>query len=55
MLSNAMVNIYVRVFLRRMADGETLDEIFESYPKLTAEERQQIIDKLKIIDKLNAI
>lgn len=48
-MSNAMLNIYVRVILRRMADGEKLNDILDSYPKLTEEERQQITNRINEI------
>ena len=41
-MSNASKNIMVRVIKRRMADGENLADILESYPKLTEEEKQEL-------------
>ena len=41
-MSNASKNIMVRVIKRRMADGENLDDILESYPRLTEEEKQEL-------------
>lgn len=41
-MSNAALNIFVRVISKRMESGENLDEILESYPALTVEEKQQI-------------
>lgn len=34
-MSEAKLNIMVRVFRRRIAGGETFEEIAESYPRLT--------------------
>jgi uncharacterized protein (DUF433 family) len=45
-MSNAMINIFVRVFQRRMSAGETFDEIADSYPGLTDEELYEIEQKL---------
>lgn len=41
-MSNAMLNIFVRTVQRRLANGEQLDEILDSYPKLSAEDKEQI-------------
>lgn len=41
-MSNAAKNIMVRVIKRRMADGENLEDILASYPKLTEEEKQEL-------------
>ena len=41
-MSNASKNIMVRVIKRRIADGENLEDILESYPKLTEEEKQEL-------------
>lgn len=45
-MSNAMLNIYVRVIKRRMADGEEIDAILADYIKLTDSEISQIRGKL---------
>ena len=37
-MSEAKLNIMVRVFRRRIAGGETFEEVAESYPRLTDEE-----------------
>lgn len=41
-MSNAAKNIFVRVIKRRMAAGESLDDILSSYPKLTATEKEEL-------------
>lgn len=41
-MSNAKLNLMASVFKRRMAAGETFEEIAENYPKLTAEDLEQI-------------
>lgn len=41
-MSNAAKNIMVRVIKRRIADGEKLEDILVSYPKLTDEEKEEI-------------
>ena len=41
-MSNAMLNIYVRTFKRRMDAGETFEEILASYPRLTDEQAKEI-------------
>ena len=42
-MSNAMLNIFIRTIKRRMAEtGETLEEILETYPKLSEEDKEQI-------------
>lgn len=38
MLSQAKLNIFIRVIKRRMERGESLDEILADYSKLTLEE-----------------
>lgn len=45
-MSNAMLNIYVRVIKKRMADGEDLDVILSEYTKLTSSEISQILDRI---------
>lgn len=45
-MSNAMLNIYVRVIKKRMAGGEDLDVILSEYTKLTSSEISQILDKI---------
>lgn len=41
-MSNAMLNIFVRTIKRRMEDGEDLEVILSSYPKLSEEDKEQI-------------
>lgn len=41
-MSNAAKNIFVRVIKRRMAAGESLDDILDSYPKLTDAEKEEL-------------
>lgn len=41
-MSASMLRIYVRVIERRMKLGEDLEEIFESYPNLSEEDKEQI-------------
>lgn len=41
-MSTAMLNIFVRTVKRRMEKGEDLEEILESYPKLSEEDKEQI-------------
>lgn len=41
-MSNAAKKIMVRVIKRRMADGEKLEDVLESYPKLTEAEKKEL-------------
>lgn len=41
-MSASMLRIYVRVVDRRMKAGETLEEILDSYPNLSEEDKEQI-------------
>lgn len=41
-MSSAKLRLMVSVFSRRMANGETFEEIAADYPKLTAEDLEQI-------------
>lgn len=41
-MSNAAKNIFIRVIKRRMAAGESLDDILDSYPKLTDTEKEEL-------------
>jgi uncharacterized protein (DUF433 family) len=41
------LRVFVRVISRRLAHGETLDEILASYPNLTDEDKKQIREALK--------
>lgn len=45
-MSNAKLKLMVAVFSRRMAAGETFEEVAADYPKLTAEDLEQIRDAL---------
>ena len=45
-MSKAMLNIYVRTITRRMEQGEELEDILSSYPKLTDSQKQMIRDAL---------
>ena len=45
-MSNAKLKPMINVFRRRMANGETFEEIAADYPKLTDEDLQQIRDNL---------
>lgn len=45
-MSNSMLNIYVRVIKKRMAEGEELDFILASYPKLSEAEIAEIKEKI---------
>jgi len=42
MLSQAKLNIFVRVIKRKMENGENLENILASYTALTEEEKEQI-------------
>lgn len=42
MMSNAAKNIFTRVIKRRMAAGESLDDILDGYPKLTDAEKEEL-------------
>lgn len=41
-MSTAMLNIFIRTVKRRVESGESLEEILETYTKLTAEEKDAI-------------
>lgn len=41
-MSASMLRIYVRVIERRMKLGEDLEEILDSYPNLSEEDKEQI-------------
>ena len=45
-MSDAKLNIMIRVFRRRIAGGETFDEVAESYPRLTNEELVKIRERV---------
>lgn len=52
-MTKAQLNLMVRVFKRRMDQGETFDEILEDYPKLTEKDIKQLKDALGIKDGEN--
>ena len=41
-MSTSMLRIYVRVIERRIKLGEDLEEILDSYPNLSEEDKEQI-------------
>ena len=43
-MSNAAKNIMVRVIKNRMEEGERLDDILVTYPKLTDKEKEILIE-----------
>lgn len=45
-MSNAKLRLMVAVFARRMANGETFEEVAADYPKLTTEDLEQIREAL---------
>ena len=45
-MSNAKLKLMVAVFSRRMAAGETFEEVAADYSKLTAEDLEQIRNAL---------
>ncbi len=48
MMSSWKKNIFVRVITARMAaEGRTAEEIIQEYPKLTAEEKAEILKELE--------
>lgn len=46
-MSNSMLNIYVRVIKKRLEEGEELDTVLASYPKLTSTEKEEIKQRLQ--------
>jgi uncharacterized protein (DUF433 family) len=48
MMNNAVKNIIVRVIKNRIVAGEDIEAIWESYPKLTQGERDEISKELDI-------
>lgn len=46
-MSNSALRIFLRVIERRMKLGETLDEILDSYPTLSEEDKQQIREAIE--------
>ena len=41
-MSASMLRIYIRVIERRMKLGEDLEEMLDSYPNLSEEDKEQI-------------
>ena len=41
-MTNSAMNIFLRVVRRRLANGERLEDILASYPKLTESEKNEI-------------
>lgn len=41
-MSNSAKNIMLRVIRQRMAEGEELEDILASYPKLTDAEKEEL-------------
>lgn len=41
-MSTSMLRIYLRVIERRMKLGEDLEDILDSYPNLSEEDKEQI-------------
>lgn len=46
-MSTAKLKLMVSVFCRRMAEGETFEEVARSYPKLTAVDIAEIEEALR--------
>lgn len=46
-MSNAKLKLMINVFRRRIEAGETFEEVAESYPKLSAEDLEQIKSALR--------
>lgn len=49
-MTSAQLKLMLSVFSRRMALGETFDEVSKDYPKLTIRDLQQIKDYLSSED-----
>lgn len=47
-MSNALLNIFIRVISRRLDAGEDFDEIITSYPKLSEEDIAIIKERLGV-------
>lgn len=45
-MTNSAMNIFLRVIRRRLANGEELEDILASYPKLTENEKDEIRARL---------
>lgn len=47
MLSNIQKNIIIKAVRIRMSSGEKLEEILESYPRLTEKEKAEILAEIQ--------
>jgi uncharacterized protein (DUF433 family) len=45
-MTKSAMNIFIRVISRRIEAGEDLEDILNSYPKLTEEEKNEIRERL---------
>ena len=45
-MSKVVKNIMLRVIRRRMAEGESVEEILADYPKLTEDEKSELKEAL---------
>lgn len=45
-MTKSQLKLMINVFRRRINQGETFEEIAEDYPKLTAEDLEQISEAL---------
>ena len=45
-MTKSAMNIFISVISRRMEAGEDLEDILNSYPKLTEEEKNEIRERL---------
>lgn len=45
-MKKALFNIYVRVILKRVKDGEVLEDVINSYTSLSEEDRQLLINEI---------
>ena len=52
-MSNALLNIFIRVISRRLDAGEDFNEIITSYPKLSEEDIAMIKEKLNVENNLS--
>ena len=43
-MSRPMKNLMIRVIKKKMSEGEDLEEILKSYPRLTDEEKQELME-----------
>ena len=47
-MSKTKLNLFIRVYKSRIAEGETVEEIDISYPALSVEEKDEIHEKLNL-------